>query len=354
MELTGTASYQELVGAIKQRISRARIKAALAANTELIRLYWDIGRMILEQQEKKGWGAKVTEYLSKDLKQAFPGMKGLSDTNLRYMRRFSKTYPDLFRQQAVGELEFRQQLVGELPWGHNLILLEKLGDNKERLWYSQKAVENGWSRNVLAHQIESGLYERQEKAEKISNFKALLPQEQSELAEQTLKSPYLFDFLNLPERVAEQELEQKLIEHIGKFLLELGQGFAFIANQYHLEVGGDDFYIDLLVYNYKMKCFWVIELKTAKFEPKDAGQLNFYVNAIDQYVKQTDDQPTIGILLCPEKNNVVTKLALGGTNKPIGVSEYKLKEKIPENFKGALQSIEALEDELKGQFKERE
>lgn len=358
--------YGSLIITLKERINSARIKAVLAVNAELVHLYWDIGKLILLQQQEKGWGAKVTEQLSKDLRSEFPDMKGLSDTNLRNMRRFAETYPDLFRQQLAGKNEIRQQAVGELeteaddllqsaisriPWGHNVVLMEKLKEQHHRLWYASKSIENGWSRSVLEHQIANGLYERQQTTEKQTNFKKLLPTHQSELAEQAIKDPYIFDFLNLSKEHKEKELEDKLIEHITKFLMELGAGFAFVGRQYHLPVRGDDFYIDLLFYHIHLKCYVVIELKIDKFKPEYAGKLNFYLSAVDDLLKRSDDNPTIGILLCPTKNNVVVEYALRDMTKPIGVSEYQITKNIPKDLIKDLPGIKALQQELEEELK---
>ncbi len=293
-------------------------------------------------------------------------MKGLSDTNLRNMRRFSETYPDLFRQQLAGKSEIRQRAVGKLeteaddllqfaitqiPWGHNVVLMEKLKELPKRLWYANKSIENGWSRSVLEHQIANGLYERQQTTEKQTNFKKILPAHQSELAEQAIKDPYIFDFLNISKEHKEKELENKLIEHITKFLMELGAGFAFVGRQYHLPVGGDDFYIDLLFYHIHLKCYVVIELKIDKFKPEYAGKLNFYLSAVDDILKRSDDNPTIGILLCPTKNNVVVEYALRDMTKPMGISEYQITKNIPKELIKNLPGIKALQHELEEELK---
>ncbi|MCB0395037.1 MAG: DUF1016 family protein [Flavobacteriales bacterium] len=370
MKVDREKAYLGLLEDLKQRIASARIRAALAANAELIRLYWDIGKAILKQQEQKGWGAKVTETLSADLRKEFPDMKGLSDSNLRYMRRFAETYPDLFRQQSVGKKTIRQQPVGELsgsteavnpnnfdrvvsqlPWGHNIALMNKANNIKERLWYANQCVEYGWSRAILEHQIETGLYQRQERKGKSTNFKHLLPSPQSELAEQTIKDPYVFDFLGLSKKYKEKELEDKLMEHITRFLIELGKGFAFVGRQYHLQVGEDDFYIDLLFYHIRLKSYVVVELKIDKFKPEYAGQLNFYLSAVDDMLKGEDDKPTIGILLCPTKNSVVVEYALKGMSKPMGVSEYQLSKSIPKELKKELRDIDELKQELEEEIR---
>ncbi len=370
MELLQQKNYTDLVSSLKQRITNAQIKAALAANTELVHLYWDMGKSILEGQKNKGWGTKFVEQLSKDLKLSFPNMEGLSRSNLFYMRKFAEVYPDLFFtksagksktvhqsagqiekiHQAGGQIEIVQQLVGQIPWRHNIVLLDKLNDTEERLWYAQQTIQYGWSRVILEHQIASGLYERQSKSKKATNFKKLLPKTQSELAEQTLKDPYVFDFLNISKVVKEKNMEDLLTNHITKFLMELGVGFAFVGRQYNLNVGGDDFYIDLLFYHIHLKCYVVIELKMEKFKPEYAGQLNFYLTAVDEILKRNDDNPSIGILLCPSKNHIVAEFSLKNINKPIGISEYRLTTKVPEKLKKDL-PIEKLKTELENQLK---
>lgn len=368
MELTKEKNYQTLVKSLKQRIKNAQIRATLAANAELIHLYWDMGLMISKEIKSKGWGAKVIEQLSKDLKLEYPDMEGISESNLRYVRRFSETYPDLFLPQRVGKSEIRPQRVGKLstpakseseqdviaqiPWGHNRILLDRLKNNNERIWYAQQTIQYGWKRTVLEHHIASGLFERQGKSKKATNFKKLLPKPQSELAEQTLKDPYIFDFLNISKVAKEKNVEDQLITHITKFLMELGVGFAFVGRQHRLEVGGDEFIIDLLFYHIHLKCYVVIELKMEKFKPEYAGQLNFYLTAVDELLKRKDDNPSIGILLCPSKNHIVAEFSLRDVNKPIGISEYKLTAKLPEKLKKEL-PIEELKHEIESQLKKK-
>ncbi|MFN5183971.1 MAG: YhcG family protein [Bacteroidota bacterium] len=370
MELSREKNYTKLIGSLKRRIANAKIKAALAVNAELIRLYWDMGKSILEGQKNKGWGTKFVEQLSKDLKKFFPDMDGLSRSNLFYMRKFAEEYPDLFLydsasksktinlagrknkivQRPVGQIEIVQQLVGQIPWGHNIILIDRLDDNEERLWYAQQTIEHGWSRVVLEHQIASNLYKRKNKTRKATNFKKLLPGVQSELAEQALKDPYIFDFLNITKGVNEKNVEDQLTNHITKFLMELGVGFAFVGRQYNLNVGGDDFFIDLLFYHIHLKCYVVIELKMEKFKPEYAGQLNFYLTAVDELLKRNDDNPSVGILLCPSKNQIVAEFSLRNMNKPIGISEYRLTSKLPAKLKKDL-PIEKLKIQLENQLK---
>lgn len=327
--------YDEFLRELKERIRSAQVRAALAVNRELVLLYWQIGRDILSRQQQQGWGAKVISQLAKDLKKAFPEMKGFSRTNLLYMRAFAQAYQDE---------HFVQQLAGQIPWFHNCVLLDKVKDATERQWYIQKTIEHGWSRSILVHQIELRLYHRQGKA--TTNFDRTLPKPQSELAEQVLKDPYNFDFLSLGDKAWERELEKTLLNHIRDFLLELGVGFAFVGNQYHLEVGGRDFWIDLLFYHYRLHCFVVIDLKVVEFEPEFSGKMSFYVSAVDDLLKQSGDNPTIGIILCKTKNQILVEYALRDVNKPIGVSTYQLQDALPENLQGSLPTIEQLEAEL--------
>lgn len=332
--LLSEATYIQLLSELKTKIQTAQIKAAVAVNTELIGLHWDIGNTILQRQSKEGWGTKVIERLSRDLKKAFPEMKGFSPRNLGYMKKLAEIYTDE---------PILQQVVAKLPWGHNVIVLDKVDTLEKKLWYLQKAAEYGWSRNILGIQIETKLYERQAISEKITNFDQRLPAAQSDLAKQTLKDPYVFDFLSVGKEAHEREIENALVQHITKFLLELGTGFAFIGQQYHLEIGGDDFYIDLLFYHIKLRCFVVIDLKASKFNPQDAGQINFYLSAVDDLLRHPSDNPSIGILLCRDKNKLVAEYALKDINKPIGVSSYQLVESIPEPLKTSLPTIEELE-----------
>ena len=254
-----------------------------------------------------------------------------------YLANFALAYPDE---------EFVQQPVAQIPWGHNTVLLDKLSSSEERLWYAEKVIENGWSRNVLIHQIEGGLYQRQAIASKITNFEARLPASQSELALQTMKDPYLFDFIPLKENMLERDIEQALVKDVTKLLLELGTGFAFLGNQYHLNVGGDDFYIDLLFYNLSLRCYVVIELKTGEFKPEYAGQLNFYLSAVDGLLKKEQDHPSIGLLLCKSKNDLVAEYSLKDMSKPIGVSAYRITSCLPEEFEKQLPSVEDLQKRI--------
>jgi len=327
--------YDDFLRDLKERIRSAQVRAVLAVNRELVLLYWQIGRDILTRQQQQGWGAKVIERLSTDLRSSFPEMKGFSRTNLLYMRAFAEAYPD---EQIV------QQLAGQIPWFHNCTLLDKVKNPTERVWYIQQTIEYGWSRNVLVHQIESGLYRRQGKA--TTNFDRTLPKPQSELAQQLLKDPYNFDFLSLGKDALERDLEQALIDHIRDFLLELGVGFAFVGSQYHLEVGGQDFYIDLLFYHLRLRCYVVVDLKMSDFQPEFSGKMNFYLSATDDLLRHPDDQPSIGIILCKSKNQVIAEYALRDLSKPIGVSAYQLQSALPEQLKSSLPTIEELEDVL--------
>lgn len=329
------AAYGEVLEKTKARIRTARVQAALAVNRELILLYWDIGCTILERQEKDGWGAKVIERLADDLRREFPDMKGLSRRNLLYMRAFAETYPNSV---------FVQQVAAQLPWFHNVVILTKVKNPAEREWYLSACQEHGWSRAVLIHQIESGLYRRQGKA--VTNFSCTLPAPQSELAQEILKDPYNFDFLGTHDAMLEQGLHKKLLEHLRDFMLELGVGFAFVGSQYHLEVGGEDFYIYLLFYHLKLRCFVVVELKTTEFKPEYAGKLSFYLSATDDLLRHPQDNPTVGILLCKKKNRVVAEYSLRDVNKPLGVSEYRLAQALPDELRGALPSVEDLEAEI--------
>jgi predicted nuclease of restriction endonuclease-like (RecB) superfamily len=331
------SEYVLLLDSLKTKIRSAQIKAALSVNTEMILLYWEIGKSILQKQQEKGWGAKIIDNLSHDLNSSFPEMKGFSPRNLKYMRKFAEIYPDK---------QFVQQLVAQIPWWHNVILMDKVKSAEERLWYAKSAIEFGWSRNVLVHQIESGLYQRQALTGKISNFTKTLPAPQSELAHNLLKDPYKFDFLGIGQESHEKEIENALVAHIKKFLLELGAGFAFVGQQYHIDIGGEDFYIDLLFYHIRLKCYVVIELKAQKFKPEFAGKLNFYLSVVDDILRDKIDNPTIGILLCKNKNNVLAEYALKDINKPIGISEYNLTKAIPEEIRTSLPTIEQLEEEL--------
>jgi predicted nuclease of restriction endonuclease-like (RecB) superfamily len=327
--------YGEFLRALKQRIQQAQVKAMLAVNRELVTLYWQTGRDILDRQEKAGWGAGVIDRLSKDLHKEFPEVKGFSPRNLKYMRAFAEAWPDeLIVQQAAAQL----------PWFHNCVLLDKVKEKSERLWYTQQAVEYGWSRNVLVMQIETGLYRRQGKAQ--TNFAQTLPSPQSDLAQQLIKDPYNFDFLTLAREAHERDLEGGLLGHLRTFLTELGVGFAFVGSQVPLEVGGEDFKLDLLFYHLKLRCFFVIDLKMGAFKPEYAGKMNFYLAAVDDMLRHPDDKPSIGLILCKTKNRIIAEYALRNTTTPMSITEFTHLEQLPEQLKGTLPTVEELEAEL--------
>ncbi len=329
-------NYAQFLEHIKKDIHQTQLKAALSVTEELTLLYWRIGKDLSEKMNVEGWGAKVVEKLAHDLEIAFPGVSGFSLRNLRYMRKFAESYPDVNFAAAAAKL----------PWGHTMVLLDKLQNTDQRLWYVKKTIENGWSRSVLSMWIESDLYSRQGKA--ITNFKITLPEVDSDLAQQTLKDPYNFDFLTIDSKAREREIEQGLMAHIQRFLLELGQGFSFVGQQYHLEVGQKDFYLDLLFYHLKLRCFIVVELKNTEFIPEYTGKLSFYLSAVDNLLRAPGDKPTIGLLLCKTKDNLIAEYALQDINKPIGIAGYttKLVESLPKEFKGKLPTIKEIEAEL--------
>ena len=327
--------YTGWLADLKTRIHIAQQRATLAVNRELVLLYWQIGRDILTRQAEQGWGAKVIDRLADDLRAAVPDMKGFSRANLMYMRAFAEAWPN----EAIV-----QQAVGQLPWGHNLVLLTRLKDPEQRLAYAQSAIANGWSRNVLNIHIETRLLERTGKA--VTNFETSLPKPHSDLARESLKDPYRFDFLGLGQEAQEREIENALVKHVTEFLLELGAGFAFVGRQVLLEVGDEDFFIDLLFYHLKLRCYVVIELKGGKFKPEHLGQLGFYLTAVDRQVKAEQDNPTIGLLLCKSRNKVVAEYALGDKSQPMGIAEYKLAQSLPAELQTSLPSIEQIEREL--------
>ena len=368
--------YGELLTQVKDRIRQAQVKAAFSVNARMIQLYWDIGKIITEEQKKAGWGSSVIPKLSRDIRNELPEVKGFSERNIGRMISFYRAYPEIdsFLPQAVAKIETQssaysassnkkekvpqavaesgntktqsnlQQLVAQIPWGHNILLMEKIKDIPTRFWYMQQTIENGWSRNVLSLMIKSKEYERQGKA--VTNFEEHLPSPQSDLAQQTLKDPYIFDFLTLSKPFQERELETGLIRHLEKFLLELGRGFAFVGRQYHLEISDKDFYIDLLFYHLKLRCFVVIDLKKGDFKPEYAGKMNFYCNVVDDQLRHKDDQPTIGLILCQTRDRILAEYTLRDINKPIGISEYELTRVLPEKLKSSLPTIEEIEAEL--------
>jgi predicted nuclease of restriction endonuclease-like (RecB) superfamily len=335
--LSASQAYDDWLRHLKERIRTAQVRAALAVNQELLLLYWQIGRSILEQQQQEGWGTKVIERLAKDLRKEFPNIKGFSRSNLSYMKAFAEAYPD----DAIV-----QRSVGQLPWRHNVALIDKLKTQEQRLWYAEKTVENGWSRDILVYQIESNLFQRQGGA--ITNFDRTLPQAQSDLAKQLVKDPYSFEFLPLQENAQERELEQSLVTHIRDFLMELGVGFSFVGSQYYLEVDGDAYYLDLLFYHLKLRCFIVIDLKMGEFQPEYSGKMNFYVSAVDDLLRHSTDNPTIGLILCKSKSKTKAEYALRNLNTPIAVTTHRLPKSLKEN----LPTVEQLEIEMNAAISE--
>lgn len=340
-------SYAEFLEQVKARILQAQTRAAFAVNRELLQLYWEMGRDIVLRQEREGWGTAVIERVSEDLGRAFPGVEGFSTRNLWRMRAFYLAYPAgpefLPQPEAETGRPFLPQAVAEIPWGHHVVLLEKLKDPDERQWYARAAIEHGWSRNVLVHQIEGGLHRRLGKA--VTNFQRVLPSPQSDLAQGTLKDPYLFNFLSLGAEAHERDLERALLAHVRKFLLEFGSGFALVGSQYHLEVGGEDFYIDILFYHLDLRCYVVIDLKSGPFQPEHAGKISFYLSAVDNLLRKPGDALTIGLILCKDRNRLVAEYSLQGIHNPIGLATYQL---MPEHLREALPSPEQLETELTG------
>ena len=343
--VTMPEGYSSFFAAVKERVARERIKAVLAANAAMVLMYWDIGRQILDKQLTAGWGAKVIDRLSHDLKAAFPDMSGFSPRNLKYMRKFAECWPD---RSVV------QRTVAQIPWRSNLALLDKLQDMETRLWYARRTIEYGWGKDMLAIQIDNRLHEREGKA--INNFPVALPPIDSDMAEQIFKDPYVFDFLGTADLRRETELERKLVDHIQQFLLELGQGFAFVGRQVHLEVGDSDFYMDLLFYHLKLRCYVVVELKATKFDPGYVSKLNMYLNIVDDVLRHSDDKPTIGLLLVKEKNRTIVEYSLDGYKKPIGVAQWQreITRSLPEEFKSSLPTIEEIETELGGSLEGEE
>ena len=354
------ASYAALLNDLKGRIRTAQVKAALAVNRELIGLYWDIGRTIVERQKVEGWGKSIVNRLGADLQKEFPGESGFSASNLWRMRSFYLAYTDQVTnlaqavrdlkdanlQQAAGEIDGANlpQAVAEIPWGHNIALIEKLKDPAERLWYARQTTEQGWSRAVLAHQIETDLYRRQGRA--LTNFDRTIPAPDSDLAQQAFKDPYCVGFLPMMAAAREREFEHGLVARIRDFLLELGVGFAFVGQQVHMEVGGQDFYIDLLFYHFRLHCFVVVELKNEAFQPEFVGKMNFYLAAVDDRMRHADDRPSIGLILCKEHNRVIVEYALKDTTRPIGVARWEMRDSLPEDLKGELPSPAQLEARL--------
>jgi len=324
-------NYPEFIQNIKNTIAKARHKAILSANSEMTLLYWEIGRAILEQQNNYGWGAKVIERMSYDLQNEFKGLSGFSSRNLQYMRKFAEAYSDF---------EIVQRTVAQIPWRTNIALLDKLNDYNLRIWYAQKVLSEGYSRDVLVYQIESGLHKRE--GATLNNFPVSLPQADSDLTAQLFKDPYIFDFIGTGEIKRESELEEKLTTHIQNFLLELGQGFAFVGRQVHLELGERDFYIDLLFYHLKLRCYIIVELKTGDFQPEYIGKLNMYLNIVNAQLRHSDDNMSIGLLLVKSKDKVIVEYSLTGYTNPISIANWEL----PEQLKTSLPTIEEIEKEL--------
>jgi predicted nuclease of restriction endonuclease-like (RecB) superfamily len=320
---------------LKKRVRKAQVKAIISVNSEMIMLYWQIGRDILDRQTKHGWGAKIVNQLSKDLKREFPGMTGFSPSNLNYMLSFARAWPDKSIFQAA---------LGKLTWYHHVALLTNLKDYSERLWYAAEAVNNGWSRNVMVAQIDTQLHLR--KGAAVTNFKTTLPAPQSELVQQTFKDPYIFDFLTIAHDAKERDVELGLIDHISKFMLELGKGFAYLGRQYPLQVGGQDYFLDLLFYNVNLHCFVIIDLKIDDFKPEYAGKMQFYLNVLDDAHKSPIEAPPIGIILCRGKNNVIVEYALKDSTMPLGVATYTVTQTPPPEIKAIMPTIEEFEREM--------
>ncbi len=346
-----------LVAEIKSRIQSAQTRAIVLVNEELVRLYWDIGRIVDERQKRQGWGASVVPRLARQLHNELPELKGFSERNIGRMILFFRSYPTSGSILPQGAAKTKRgtilphpaaklddSLIWKIPWFHHIVLLEKIKEQQNRFWYMQQIIEQGWSRNILLMHIEAGVHLRRGKA--VSNFSKLLPHPQSDLAQQTLKDPYIFDFLTLSDCFHERELETSLIRHLEKFLIELGQGFSFVGRQYRIEVGKEDYYIDLLFYHLRLRCFVVIDLKKGKFKPEYAGKLNFYCNVVNDYLRHSTDQPTVGLILCQSQDRVLAEYSLSGIDKPIGVSTYQLTRSLPKQLQSALPTVEEIEAEL--------
>lgn len=334
-----TQQYRQWIEELKAEISKAQIKASISVNRELIALYWRIGESISIRIQKEKWGASVIEKLSLDLQKMFPDQQGFSRSNLFSMRKWYEFYA-----LSGFELEKVQQLVGQIPWGHNVLIITKVKNIEEAVFYIRKTLENNWSRSVLEHQMELGNYERTGKA--VTNFKETLPVAHSELANETLKDPYKFDFLTLAENAIEKDIENQLVNHITSFLLELGEGFSFVGRQVPLKIDNEDFYIDLLFYHIRLKCYVVVELKSVKFKAEYAGKMNLYLSAVDDLLKTENENPSIGLLLCKSKSKIIAEYALRGTTQPIGVAEYEIIKSLQGELKSNLPTIEKIETEL--------
>jgi predicted nuclease of restriction endonuclease-like (RecB) superfamily len=344
------ADYRAVLENIRARIRTAKVGAALSVNRELVRLYWEIGGLIVRRQDDAGWGRAVIERLAADIQQAFPGLRGFSRQNIWRMRAFYVAWssPRPILAQPVRELpegEPPPLLLG-IPWGHNILLMQQLKDSAERLWYAHQTIVNGWSRSMLQHWIRSGLYARQGSA--VTNFDTTLPPPQSDLARQIVRDPYSFDFLTLRTESAERDLERGLLANMRRFLLELGTGFAFVGQQVPVEVDGETFYLDLLFYHLTLRCFVVVELKTARFRPEFAGKMNFYLSAVDDRLRHPEDRPSLGLILCRSRSRVIAEYALRELNKPIGVSRWatRIVPELPAELRGVLPSPEQITDGL--------
>lgn len=335
IEVIKSTEYASFLRNLKEKVRTSQQKAISHVNQQLILLYHHIGSEIIRLQKENGWGSKVIDQLSRDLKSAFPEMRGLSLRNLKYMRKFAEEYPDI---------AFVQEVLAQLSWYHNLTLLDKINNRNERIFYVQKTIENGWSRNYMVSQIETKLHERSGKA--VTNFKAKLPASFSDLAEQSLKDPYLFDFLTVGQEAHEKAIENALIDHIEKFLIELGAGFAFVGRQYKLMVSDKTYFLDLLFYHLKLRSYVVIELKATEFKPEHTGQLSFYLAAVDDLLRHPTDNSTIGLILCEHKDNITAEYALKNIDAPIGLAEYKLSKAIPKNLRDLLPSVADIEAQL--------
>ncbi len=344
-------NYASVLEGLKKRIQSARLKAAVSVNRELILLYWDIGQEVVRRQTEDGWGESTVEQLASDLRKAFPDMKGFSDRNIWHMRAVYLAYTKDFEKlkQAVSDLTppTLTQLVSEIPWGHHIVLYQKCKESRQKFWYLKKTLEYGWSRAVLTHQIDSDLYGRHRQGKRLTNFNQTLPPPQSDLAQELIKDPYHLEFLALDSPIKEKALQKNLVTRLKDFLVELGAGFAFVGNEYHFQIGGQDFYIDLLFYHLKLRCYVVIELKTTSFQPEFAGKMNFYLSAMDDLMAHPDDKPSIGIILCQDKNKMIVEYALRDSKKPIGVSSYRLTETLPKKLAGQLPTALELKNELK-------
>lgn len=344
--MNNIVQYGNLLNEIKGRIQQAQVKAVFSVNAEMSKMYFDVGRMILEKQQEEGWGGAVIPQLAKDIRNELPEQKGFSERNIGYMVRFAREYKNnSILQQAVAKLS-DSNLIWNIPWGHHALLMEKIKNITIRFWYMEQTIKNGWSRDILGLMIKSNAHNRYGKS--VTNFNKTMPDERSDLAMQALKDPYVFDFLTLTEPFQEREMETELVKHLEKFLVELGAGFSFVGRQYHIEASDKDYYIDLLFYHLKLRCFVVIELKKGDFKPEYAGKMNFYCSMVDDKLKHKMDNPTIGLILCQTKDRILAEYALRDIHKPIGVSDYELTRALPDKLKSSLPTVEEIEQELMG------